>query len=128
MAGFVGTGGAIRGLALTAFNLEKNFYVGTSSVIDFGVDGGRAFIYWSNNYFTTELIPYVPIMALAALAGTYVGKKILSKISQESFRKIVLVLIFSTGMVMVIQNLTNELRVRHVNNHNQVESLRVSAR
>lgn len=126
MAGFVGTGGAIRGLALTAFNLEKNFYVGTSSVIDFGVDGGRAFIYWSNNYFTSKLIPYIPIMAIAAFLGTYIGKKILSKISQELFRKIVLALIFTTGVFMVIQNLTRELK-EHVSTHSQAELPRVSA-
>lgn len=109
MAGFIGTGGAIRGLALAAFNLEKNFYVGTSSAIDFGVDAGRAFVYWSNNYFTVELIPYLSITAAAAFLGTYLGKKILGKVSQETFRKIVLVLIFSTGVVLVIQNLIRGL-------------------
>lgn len=109
MAGFVGTGGAIRGLALTAFNLEKSFYVGTSSAIDFGVDAGRAFVYWYNNYFITELIPYVPVIAAAAFLGTYLGKKILGKISQEVFRKIVLALIFSTGVLLVLQNLIKEV-------------------
>jgi len=109
MAGFIGTGGAIRGLALTAFNLEKNFYVGTSATIDFGVDAGRAFVYWTNNYFSLELVPYLPATAGAALLGTYLGKKILGKISQETFRKIVLVLIFSTGVALVIQNLIKGL-------------------
>jgi uncharacterized membrane protein YfcA len=109
MAGFVGTGGAIRGLALTAFKLEKNFYVGTSSVIDFGVDAGRASVYWHNNFFTPSLIPYIPVIAAAAFFGSYLGKMILGKISQETFRKIVLVLIFVTGLVMVAQNLFKEL-------------------
>jgi uncharacterized membrane protein YfcA len=109
MAGFVGTGGAIRGLALTAFNLEKNFYVGTSSIIDFGVDAGRATVYWRNNYFTDELMPYIPVIAAAAFFGSYLGKMILGKISQETFRKIVIALIFCTGVVMVIQNLFKEL-------------------
>lgn len=111
MAGFIGTGGAIRGLALTAFNLEKNFYVGTSSVIDFGVDAGRASVYWHNNFFAPDLIPYLPAIAVAAFGGSYLGKKILGKISQETFRKIVLVLIFITGLTMVVQNLFRELGV-----------------
>src|SRR6478736_9340408 len=38
LAGFVGTGGAIRGLVLASFNLEKSLLVGTSAAIDFGVD------------------------------------------------------------------------------------------
>lgn len=105
MAGFIGTGGAIRGIALTAFNLEKNFYVGTSSMIDFGVDAGRASVYWHNDFFTRDLIAYLPAIAAAAFLGSYLGKMILGKISQQTFRKIVLVLIFLTGLVMVAQNL-----------------------
>ena len=109
MAGFIGTGGAIRGLALTSFNLEKNFYVGTSSAIDFGVDAGRAFVYWHNNYFSEEIILFIPLMASAALFGSYLGKKILNRISQETFRKIVLLLVFSTGLLMILQHLMKEL-------------------
>lgn len=109
MAGFVGTGGAIRGLALTAFKLEKSFYVGTSSVIDFGVDAGRASIYWYNNFFSSDLIPYLPAVAAAAFFGSYFGKIILGKISQETFRKIVLVLIFLTGLTMIAKNLIKDL-------------------
>lgn len=109
MAGFIGTGGAIRGLALTSFNLEKNFYVGTSSVIDFGVDAGRASVYWHNDFFSAHLIPYLPLIAVAAFLGSYLGKTILGKITQETFRKIVLILIFLTGLVMVVQNLFREL-------------------
>jgi len=111
MAGFIGTGGAIRGLALSAFKLEKSFYVGTSSVIDFGVDAGRASIYWHNNFFTPDLIPYVPVIAAAAFFGSYLGKIILGKISQETFRKIVLALILLTGLVLIAQNLLKELNV-----------------
>jgi len=37
LAGFIGTGGAIRGLSLAAYNLEKNLFVGTSAAIDMGV-------------------------------------------------------------------------------------------
>lgn len=109
MAGFIGTGGAIRGLALAAFKLEKSFYVGTSSIIDFGVDAGRATVYWYNDFFTSDLIPYLPAIAAAAFLGSYLGKIILEKISQETFRKIVLVLIFLTGLTMVIQNFFKEL-------------------
>jgi Sulfite exporter TauE/SafE len=35
-AGLIGTGGAIRGLALAAFHLEKGSFVATSAAIDFG--------------------------------------------------------------------------------------------
>lgn len=38
LAGYIGTGGVIRGAVLAAFNLERNVFVGTSAAIDFGVD------------------------------------------------------------------------------------------
>ena len=38
LAGVIGTGGAIRGLALAAFDLEKGVFVATSAAIDSGVD------------------------------------------------------------------------------------------
>jgi uncharacterized membrane protein YfcA len=45
----------------------------------------------------------------AAFLGSYFGKMILGKISQETFLKVVLALIFLTGLVMVIQALLKEL-------------------
>lgn len=105
LAGFIGTGGAIRGLALASFNLEKNFFVGTSALIDFGVDLSRTVIYLESNYFTTDRIAYVPILVVSAAAGSYIGKVVLNKIEQERFRKIMLALILLTGMTLVGQHL-----------------------
>jgi uncharacterized membrane protein YfcA len=85
--------------------------VGTSSAIDFGVDAGRASVYWHNHFFTTDLIPYLPAIAAAAFLGSYLGKSILGKISQETFRKIVLALILLTGLVTIVQNFLKELIV-----------------
>ena len=45
LAGLIGTGGALRGLALAAFDLEKGVFVATSAGIDSGVDFSRMVIY-----------------------------------------------------------------------------------
>ena len=37
-AGLLGTGGAIRGLTMAAFNLEKSAFIATSALIDFAID------------------------------------------------------------------------------------------
>jgi uncharacterized membrane protein YfcA len=103
LAGFVGTGGALRGLVMAAFNLEKNFFVGTSAAIDWGVDVSRTWIYITNHFFRPEMIWYLPLLALAALAGSYLGKIILKYIRQELFKKIILGLIGITGAVMLAQ-------------------------
>jgi len=103
LAGFIGTGGAVRGLALASFNLEKSFFVGTSAAIDFGVDLSRTFIYYENNYFSNIRVLYVPLLLIAAAVGSYFGKRILDKIDQAKFKKITMGLIFLTGVVLVVQ-------------------------
>ena len=96
-AGLVGTGGAIRGITLTSFKLPTEVFIATSAVIDLGVDSGRAVVYWFNGYILWNEMYLIPLLAIASVVGTYIGKKILKKISEEKFRVIVLVLIVVTG-------------------------------
>ena len=99
LAGLIGTGGAIRGLALAAFDLEKGNFVATSAAIDSGVDFSRMIVYLGNGYLVPEFYWYVPALLVVAFAGSYVGKLALNKIEQTSFRKIVLGLIFLIGVI-----------------------------
>jgi len=92
-AGMLGTGGAIRGLTMAAFNLEKSTFIATSAFIDFFVDLSRSFVYYFNGYFKKELLIYVPVLFAIGFIGTYLGKRILKRISQENFKKISLILI-----------------------------------
>jgi uncharacterized membrane protein YfcA len=103
MAGFTGTGGAIRGMSLVAFNLEKNLFVGTSAAIDFGVDFSRMFIYYYNGFFEIDYVYYIPLLVIASILGSYIGKQLLNKISQEVFKKIVLGLILLISISMLIK-------------------------
>ena len=98
LAGVIGTGGAIRGLALGAFDLEKNVFVATSAAIDSGVDFSRMIVYLRSGFLAAESYWFVPVLLVVAFAGSYVGKLLLNKIRQESFRKIVLVLVFLIGL------------------------------
>jgi uncharacterized membrane protein YfcA len=103
MAGFTGTGGAIRGMSLVAFNLEKNLFVGTSAAIDFGVDFSRMFIYYYNGFFEINYVYYIPLLVIASFLGSYIGKQLLNKISQEVFKKIVLGLILLISISMLVK-------------------------
>lgn len=103
LAGFIGTGGAVRGLALTAFHLEKNFFVGTSAMIDFGVDLSRTIIYLDQNYLDKRLFINIPFMIVAAFVGSYLGKRLLNKIKQETFQRIVLVLVLVAGLSVLAE-------------------------
>ncbi|MEQ9412258.1 MAG: sulfite exporter TauE/SafE family protein, partial [Cyclobacteriaceae bacterium] len=101
LAGFIGTGGAIRGVVLAAFSLEKNLFVGTSAAIDFGVDLSRMLIYLDNGFFDTDYLWASPSLFVGAVLGSYLGKRILDKISQETFRKIILALILMIGLSLI---------------------------
>jgi uncharacterized membrane protein YfcA len=103
LAGLIGTGGAIRGLALGAFDLEKNVFVATSAAIDSGVDFSRMIIYLRSGFLAVESFWFVPALFVIAFAGSYTGKLLLNKIQQKSFRKIVLVLVFLIGLTTLGQ-------------------------
>jgi len=105
LAGFIGTGGAIRGLALASFNLEKSFFVGTSAMIDFGVDFSRTIVYLNQGYFQWNMFWYIPLLLVAAVGGSYLGKLVLKKINQETFRKATLGLILLTGISLIVEHL-----------------------
>ena len=97
LAGLIGTGGAIRGLVLAAFDLEKGVFVATSAAVDSGVDFSRMIIYLRSGYLTPNFYWYIPGLLLVAFAGSFVGKLVLDRIEQKSFRKIVLALVFLIG-------------------------------
>lgn len=107
VAGVLGTGGAIRGLTMAAFNLEKNVFVATSAVIDFGVDFSRTIVYFYNGYITKEILLYVPFLVVIGIVGTYLGKLLLAKIPQEIFKKISLFLILLIGVITIFKTVLN---------------------
>lgn len=101
LAGLVGTGGAIRGLVLAAFSLEKDSFLATSALIDLGVDFSRAIVYVSSGYFLKEFLIFIPFLILISIAGSYTGKLILNKIPQKYFRYVVLIVIISISIYSI---------------------------
>lgn len=99
LAGLIGTGGAIRGLVLAAFDLEKNVFVATSAAIDSGVDFSRMIVYLRSNFLGRESYWYVPGLFLIAFAGSYLGKVLLNRIEQRAFRKIALAFVLLIGAI-----------------------------
>ncbi|MBT8233356.1 MAG: sulfite exporter TauE/SafE family protein [Saprospiraceae bacterium] len=103
LAGLLGTGGAVRGLTMAAFNLEKSVFVATSAAIDFAVDFSRSIVYAFNGFIQKEILIYVPFLVIIGWVGTMIGKKILYKIPQENFKKMSLLLILGIGIVTFIR-------------------------
>jgi uncharacterized membrane protein YfcA len=99
IAGLLGTGGAIRGVTLAAFNLNRNVFIATSALIDLGIDSSRTVVYYFNGYIKKDILYLIPILFGVSLIGTFIGKKILNRMSDSQFKSIVLILIFCTGLV-----------------------------
>src|SRR3989344_3085559 len=93
-AGLIGTGGALRGAFLTAFQLPKEKYIATAAAIALAVDVTRLPIYLSEGYLNKDFYWFVPFIFITAITGSFVGKKIVDRIPQNFFRRIVLLAIF----------------------------------
>ncbi len=103
-AGLLGTGGAIRGITMAAFKMDKATFIATSAAIDFGVDASRAVIYYYNGYMHQEHLYIAGLLLIVAIVGTWIGKLILAYFSQEQFRTLVLVLILIIGIASVFSD------------------------
>ncbi len=104
-AGLLGTGGAIRGLTLSAFDLEKEKFIAISAVIDLGIDLSRSVVYYSNGYVHKHDLYLVPILLVVSIVGTWIGKKILMRFTHTQFKSVVLGLILLTGIVGLVKSL-----------------------
>lgn len=101
-AGLLGTGGAIRGLTMASFNLEKNVFIATSAFIDLFIDMTRTVVYFENGFIKRNELVYLPFLIAIAIIGSWIGKRILEKIPQQNFRRISLFLILTVGIVTLI--------------------------
>ena len=102
-AGLLGTGGAIRGMTLAAYNLKIEVFIATSAIIDLAIDASRSIVYTLNGYVHKHDLYLLPILLIVSITGTYIGKIILSKVSEVVFKYIVLILVFITGLVTLLK-------------------------
>ncbi|MDB4107622.1 sulfite exporter TauE/SafE family protein [Bacteroidia bacterium] len=100
-AGVLGTGGAIRGITMAAFNMEKSAFIATSAFIDFGIDATRNVVYYQNGYIHAQDMKYIPILLVLGFVGTYIGRYLLKFIPQEKFKRFSLFLILIVGLITV---------------------------
>lgn len=102
LAGLIGLGGAIRSTFLIAFSLPKEVYVATSAMVAFVIDLTRIPTYifikivQDSSYYIL-----LPFLLVSAYFGVKTGKALLGKISQETFRKIVLIALLLVGIKLL---------------------------
>lgn len=105
ITGLVGTGGALRAAFLTGFNVDKFKYIATTAILAIGTDATRIPVYLSQGFLTPNYYYYVPILVLIALGGSFLGRKLVNKINQDKFKKIVLIGIILVSIKFVLDGI-----------------------
>ncbi|MBI1991610.1 MAG: sulfite exporter TauE/SafE family protein [Candidatus Omnitrophica bacterium] len=95
IAGLLGTGGAVRSVCLLAFGLPKEAYVGTSAAIALVVDATRLPVYLAGRFIPSTMIPVLVGLVLVAFAGSWLGQRLVRRISAVGFRRFVNVMLCS---------------------------------
>lgn len=107
IAGVLGTGGAIRGITLAAFALKTEVFIATSAIIDLVIDASRSAVYYFNGFIHKDDLYLIPILVIVSIVGTFIGKKILNLMSEDQFKKVVLILVLITGIAALVKVVYN---------------------
>ncbi len=103
LGGMVGNQGGIRTAALLGFDVPKESFVATSTAIGLFVDGARLPVYLATEW--REMLAIWPIVLTAIVAviiGTALGTRVLGRLPQQLFRKLIAVLLVLLGVYMAV--------------------------
>lgn len=109
LAGLIGTGGALRATFLMGLKMEKERYIATSALIALGTDATRIPYYITSGYLTEQYYYLIPFLFVSAILGSYIGKKIVTRINQEKFKKIVLIAIILVSLKFIVDGINSAL-------------------
>jgi uncharacterized protein len=103
LGGAVGNQGGIRAAALLGFEIPKEKFVATATAIALFVDGARIPVYLATEYREILRIwPLVAVTTAGVIVGTAVGTKLLGRIPERIFRRVVAVLLVALGAYMIV--------------------------
>ena len=94
----------MRATILQGFNFEKVKYIATSDTIAVATDVTRISVYNLTVFWQSNTI-FIPILFGIAIAGSFIGRKILKRINQDLFRKMVLVAIILVSIKFIVDGL-----------------------
>lgn len=105
LQGLVGIGGPLRGAFLISYGLEKYKYIATLAAIAVAIDMTRIPIYLAYNLLEPQYYYYIVPLIIIGIVGSYTGKKIVKRIPQNVFKKIVLIAIAITSLLLIYKGL-----------------------
>ncbi len=105
--GLVGNQGGIRSAALLGCDIRKEALVATATAIALIVDGARMPVYLTTE--TKSILgawPVIIVAILGVLLGTFWGVRLLRRIEERTFRKLLYSLVLVLGIYMLIHGVT----------------------
>lgn len=105
IVGLIGTGGALRATFLTGLNISKEKYIATAAVIALCTDATRIPSYMAQGFLTEQYYYYIPILFAIAIGGSFVGRKLVNRINQEKFKKMVLIAVILVSIKFIIDGI-----------------------
>ena len=103
LGGMVGNQGGIRTAALLGFDVPKESFVATATAIGLFVDAARMPVYLATEWRDIlQIWPLVAIATVAVVIGTAVGARLLARLPQPAFRKVIGVLLVALGSYTAI--------------------------
>jgi len=101
LGGMVGNQGGIRTAALLGFDVPKESFVATATAIGLFVDGARMPVYLATEWRDIVGIwPLVLIATAGVVIGTALGARVLGRVPQQLFRRVIAVLLIALGSYM----------------------------
>ncbi len=102
LGGLVGNQGGIRSAAMLGFDIPKESFIATATAIALLVDAARMPVYAVvDAALVLEVWPLVALGTGGVLAGIIVGARLLRKIPETFFRRIVSAIILALGLSLI---------------------------
>lgn len=100
--GLVGNQGGIRSAALLAFGGDKERFVATATAVGLVVDGARMPVYLATEHNALRDNWLLVACATAGvLAGTISGRRLLARVPESAFHRVVACLLLALGVWMI---------------------------
>jgi uncharacterized membrane protein YfcA len=101
LGGIVGNQGGLRSAALLGFQMDRNTFVATVTAIGLMVDAARMPVYAGE---LRQLVMPIAVATIATIAGTVIGGRLLRRIPESWFRRIVAVVLLVFGVALLLRD------------------------
>lgn len=106
LGGLVGNQGGIRSAALLGFDLSKEAFVATATAVALLVDGARLPVYLMTQHDAMlSLWRSIALSAVGVTVGTVLGSRLLARIPESWFRRVLASILAVLGAAMLFRGL-----------------------